>query len=65
MKKKSRNMVRTIILIASVLALAMSACIGYIGFNHIQKAYYASFSEGLHAAVILLENQLSNEIPGD
>ena len=65
MKKKSRNMVRTIIVIASVLACLMSACIGYIGYNHIQKAYYASFSEGLHAAVILLENQLSNEIPGD
>ena len=65
MKKKSRNMVRGIILIASVLAIAMSALIGYIGFNHIQSAYYTSFSEGLQAAAILLENQISNQYEGD
>ena len=64
-KKKSRNMVRGIILIASALALAMSALIGFIGYNHIKEAYLTSFSEGLQAAAILVENQLSNEIPGD
>ncbi|MBE5843229.1 MAG: methyl-accepting chemotaxis protein [Butyrivibrio sp.] len=65
MKKKSRNMVRSIILIASVLALLMSGLIGFIGFNHIKKAYLTSFSEGLHAAAILLEDELSNEFAGD
>ena len=65
MKKKSRNMVRRIILIASALALLMAATIGVIGYNHIKEAYLTSFSEGLHAAAILLENQLSNELPGD
>lgn len=65
MKKKSRNMVRSIILIASVLALLMSALIGYIGFNHIQKAYLTSFSEGLRAAAILLEDEVSNQVQGD
>ncbi len=65
MKKKSRNMVRRIILIASALACLMAATIGVIGYNHIKEAYLTSFSEGLHAAAILLENQLSNELPGD
>ncbi len=58
-------MVRTIIVIASVLALAMAGCIAYIGYDNIQKAYYASFSEGLHAAAVLVENQFSNEFAGD
>ena len=58
-------MVRSIILIASVLALLMSALIGYIGFNHIKEAYLTSFSEGLHAAAILVEDELSNEVQGD
>ncbi len=58
-------MVRSIILIASVLALLMSALIGYIGFNHIQKAYLTSFSEGLRAAAILLEDEVSNQVQGD
>ena len=65
MKKKRRNMVRSIILIASVLALLMSGLIGFIGFNHIKKAYLTSFSEGLHASAILLEDELSNEFAGD
>ncbi len=65
MKRKSRNMVRKIIIIASILALLMAGCVGYIGFNHIQKAYLASFEEGLRAAAVLLENQLSNEVAGD
>ena len=65
MKKKNHNMVRRIILIASVLALLMAGCIGYIGYNHIQKAYYSSFEEGLHAAAILLESELSNQFDGD
>lgn len=65
MKVKSRNMVREIILIASALALAMSALIGYIGFNHIQKAYLTSFSEGLRAAAVLLEDETTNQFQGD
>ena len=65
MKKKSRNMVRSIILIASVLGIAMSGCVGIIGFNHIKKAYLTSFSEGLRAAAVLLENQVSNQFEGD
>ena len=65
MKKKSRNMVRSIILIASVLALLMSALIGFIGYNHIKKAYLTSFSEGLQAAAILVENQLTHSVDGD
>ncbi|WP_044914456.1 methyl-accepting chemotaxis protein [Butyrivibrio sp. WCE2006] len=65
MNTKSRNMVRRIILIASILALLMSFFIGLIGFNHIKKAYFTSFQEGLHAAAILLEDELSNQISGD
>ena len=65
MKKKSRNMVRSIILLASALALAMAACVGYIGYSHIKKAYFASFQEGLHAAAILLEDELSNQYSGE
>ena len=65
MKKRKRNMVRSIILVASFLALLMSAVIGVIGHNHIKKAYYTSFSEGLHAAAILLEDELSHEVTGD
>ena len=63
--KKTRNMVRTIILIASGLALLMAGCVGFIGFNHIQSAYMTSFSEGLHAAAILLEDELSHQYEGD
>ena len=65
MKKKSRNMVRRIILIASALAILMCALIGYVGYTHIQKAYLTSFSEGLHAAAILLNDEFSNEFQGD
>ncbi|WP_026510702.1 methyl-accepting chemotaxis protein [Butyrivibrio sp. LC3010] len=65
MNTKSRNMVRRIIIIASILALLMSFFIGLIGFNHIKKAYFTSFQEGLHAAAILLEDELSNQISGD
>ena len=63
--KKSRNMVRRIILIASVLALLMSATVGQIGYTHIQKAYYSSFSEGLHAAAVIMEDEISHEWSGD
>ncbi len=65
MNKKSRNMVRTIILIATVLALAMSATVGIIGFNHIKKAYFASFKEGLKTAALLIEDELAHEWTGD
>ena len=63
--KKTRNMVRTIILIASVLALIMSATIGYIGYRHIKSAYLDSFSEELRAAAILMEDEISNQWSGD
>ena len=63
--KKSRNMVRRIILIATFLALIMCGCVGTIGFNHIKKAYLDSFSEGLKAAGVLLNNQVSNQVQGD
>lgn len=65
MKQKSRNMVRRIIVLVSAFACLMAAAIGVIGYNHIKEAYLTSFSEGLHAAAILVENQLSNEISGD
>jgi methyl-accepting chemotaxis protein len=65
MKKKNRNMVRRIIVIASALALGMALCVGLIGFSHIRKAYYSSFSEGLHAAAILLEDEMSHQYLGD
>ncbi len=65
MNKKTRNMVRTIILIASTLALLMAGCVGYIGYSHIQSAYLTSFSEGLHAAATLLEDELSHQYEGD
>ena len=58
-------MVRSIILTASVLALFMAGCIGYIGYNHIQKAYYSSFEEGLHGAATILEDEISHEWRGD
>lgn len=64
-KRKSRNMVRTIILIASGLALLMAATVGYIGYSHIKTAYFSSFEEGLHAAAILLKGDLSNQYTGD
>ena len=64
-KRKSRNMVRTIILIASSLALLMAATVGYIGYSHIKKAYFSSFEEGLHAAAVLLKGDLSNQYTGD
>ncbi|RKM61420.1 methyl-accepting chemotaxis protein [Butyrivibrio sp. CB08] len=65
MNKKTRNMVRTIILIASVLALLMAGCVGYIGFSHIKSAYLTSFSEGLHAAATLLDDEISHQFEGD
>ncbi len=65
MKRKNRNMVRTIILIATFLACVMCSCVGYIGFSHIQEAYYTSFAEGLHAAAVLLDDEFSNEFAGD
>ncbi|WP_026490447.1 methyl-accepting chemotaxis protein [Butyrivibrio sp. XBB1001] len=65
MKKKSRNMVRGIILIASALALLMAALVGYIGYRHIQEAYYTSLSEGLHAAAVLLDDEVSHQFEGD
>ncbi len=65
MTKKNRNMVRGIILIASVLALLMAGCVGIIGFNHIQSAYLTSFSEGLHAAATIMEDEISHEWKGD
>ncbi|MBR5993889.1 MAG: cache domain-containing protein [Lachnospiraceae bacterium] len=63
--KKSRNMVRGIILIASALACLMAGLIGYIGYTHIQKAYLSSFEEGLHAAAVLMEDEISHEWSGD
>jgi methyl-accepting chemotaxis protein len=63
--KRNRNMVRTIILIASALALIMSAAIAVIGFNHIQTAYFNSFSEELHAAAIMLDDNINNQFYGD
>ncbi|MBR6308873.1 MAG: cache domain-containing protein [Lachnospiraceae bacterium] len=63
--KKSRNMVRSIILVATFLALLMAGTVGQIGYNHIQKAYFSSFEEGLHAAAVLLADELSNEHSGD
>ena len=65
MKKKSRNMVRGIILIATGLAILMCTTIGVIGYNHIKEAYFTSFSEGLQAAATLLEDEFSNEFQGD
>ncbi len=58
-------MVRSIILIASGLALLMAGCVGYIGYSHIKKAYLTSFSEGLHAAATLMEDEISHEWEGD
>ncbi len=63
--KRNRNMVRTIILIASALALIMSAAIAVIGFNHIQTAYFNSFSEELHATAIMLDDNINNQFYGD
>ena len=63
--KKSRNMVRGIILITSALACLMAGLIGYIGYTHIQKAYLSSFEEGLHAAAVLMEDEISHEWSGD
>ena len=63
--KRKRNMVRTIILIATVLACLMCTLIGVIGYNHIKKAYYTSFSEGLRAAAVLLDNQVTHQVEGD
>ncbi|SFC88177.1 methyl-accepting chemotaxis protein [Butyrivibrio sp. YAB3001] len=65
MKKKSRNMVRSIIVLASVLALIMAAFVGIIGYNHIKQAYYSSFQEGLHAAAVLMEDEIAHEWDGD
>ncbi|MCR5254840.1 MAG: methyl-accepting chemotaxis protein [Acetatifactor sp.] len=65
MKRKSGNMVRRIIVMASVLALLMAACVGVIGYSHIQKAYFTSFKEGLHASAILMEDEISHEWGGD
>ena len=65
MKKKNSNMVRRIIVIASAFAIIMGSCVGIIGFTHIRKAYYTSFQEGLHAAAILLEDELSNQFEGN
>ena len=63
--KKSRKMVREIILIASALAILMAGLIGYIGYMHIQRAYLSSFEEGLHAAAVLMEDEISHEWSGD
>ncbi len=63
--KRKRNMVRTIILIATVLACLMCTLIGIIGYNHIKEAYYTSFSEGLRAAAVLLDNQVTHQVEGD
>ena len=62
---KNKNMVGTIIAVASAFAIIMAACVGLIGFNHIQKAYLESFSEGLHAAAIIMEDEISHEWEGD
>ncbi|WP_035779628.1 methyl-accepting chemotaxis protein [Butyrivibrio sp. MC2013] len=64
-KKKSRNMVRTIILIASFFALLMAGTVGNIGYSHIKKAYFASFQEGLKAAAVLMDDEISHEWKGD
>lgn len=62
---KNKNMVGTIILVASAFAILMAACVGLIGYNHIQRAYLTSFSEGLHAAAIIMEDEISHEWEGD
>ncbi|MBR6395710.1 MAG: cache domain-containing protein [Lachnospiraceae bacterium] len=63
--KRNRNMVRTIIVIAAALALIMSAGIAAIGFSHIQKAYFNSFSEELHAAATMFDDSLNYQFYGD
>ena len=64
-KEKKGNMVGSIMTIATAFAIIMAAVIGYIGYSHIQRAYYTSFAEGLHAASVLVEDTFTNEIPGD
>ncbi len=63
--KRNRNMVRRIILIASVLALLMSGAIAYIGFTHIKTAYYNSFAEELHAAALMEYSAIDKQVEGD
>lgn len=65
MNKKSRNMVRGIILVASVLGILMAGTVGFIGFRHIKSAYMESFKEGLKAAGVLMESELSHQYTGD
>jgi methyl-accepting chemotaxis protein len=43
----------------------MCTLIGVIGYNHIKEAYYTSFSEGLRAAAVLLDNQVTHQVEGD
>nr|MCR4934225.1 methyl-accepting chemotaxis protein [Lachnospiraceae bacterium] len=65
MNKKSRSMVRGIILVASVLGILMAGTVGFIGFRHIKSAYMDSFKEGLKAAGVLMESELSHQYTGD
>ena len=65
MNKKSRNMVRGIILVASALGLLMAGTVGFIGFRHIKSAYLDSFKEGLKAAAVLVDDELGRRFDGD
>ncbi|MCR5640495.1 MAG: methyl-accepting chemotaxis protein [Lachnospiraceae bacterium] len=63
--KRNQNMVRRIIVLASILALLMSATISIIGIIFIRNAYYESFEEQLHAVAVMMSDEISHEWQGD
>ncbi len=63
--KRNRNMVRTIIVIVSVLALLMAGIIAYVGFRNVRNAYYDSFADEIKATAIMLDHELANKWLGD
>ncbi len=63
--KKNKKLVRQVLLIASAIAILMANLIAIVSMRYLRNAYYDSFKEELHAAALLIQDELSNEWDGD
>nr|MCR5716444.1 cache domain-containing protein [Lachnospiraceae bacterium] len=63
--KRNRKLVASILLISSIAAIIMASVITAIGIFYTREAYYDSFAEELHAAALMIEDEISHEWKGN
>ncbi|SDW97713.1 methyl-accepting chemotaxis protein [Lachnospiraceae bacterium KHCPX20] len=63
--KKNQKLARNVMLITAALALIMVLVISTLGVCFVKKAYYESFQEELHAAALMMRNQVTGQWDGE